>query len=103
MEYVKKVNELKDHPEFYNTLTTNCTTSIITLIHAFGGEIRYNWKILLSGYAAEYAYELGKLDNSIPFAELRKRSYINQRAHEAGDDQNFSLKIREGLPLPGEN
>ncbi len=103
MEYVKKINELKDHPEFYNTLTTNCTTSILTLIHAFGGEIRYNWKILLSGYAAEYAYELGRLDNSIPFAELRKRSYINQRAHKAGNNQNFALIIREGLPMPGQN
>jgi hypothetical protein len=102
LEYIKKINELKEQPEFYNTLTTNCTTSIITLIHAFGGEIRYNWKILLSGYAAEYAYELGRLDNSMPFAELRKLSYINQRAHEAGDGENFSLKIREGLPLSGQ-
>jgi len=102
MEYVKKINELRENPEFYNTLTTNCTTSIITLIHAFGGEIRYSWKILLSGYTAEYAYELGRLDNSMPFAELRKLSYINQRAHEAGDGRNFSLKIREGLPMPGE-
>ena len=100
LEYVKKINELRENPEFYNTLTTNCTTSIITLIHAFGGEIRYSWKILLSGYTAEYAYELGRLDNSMPFADLRKRSYINQRAHEAGNDQNFSLKIREGLPVP---
>jgi len=100
LEYVKKINELRENPEFYNTLTTNCTTSIITLIRAFGGEIRYSWKILLSGYTAEYAYELGRLDNSMPFADLRKRSHVNQRAHEAGDDQNFSLKIREGLPVP---
>ena len=102
LEYVKKINELRENPEFYNTLTTNCTTSIITLIRAFGGEIRYSWKILLSGYTAEYAYELGRLDNSMPFADLRKRSHVNQRAHEAGDDQNFSLKIREGLPQPGQ-
>ena len=101
MEYVKKINALKNHPEFYNTLTTNCTTSILTLIHAFGGEIRYNWKILLSGYTAEYAYELGRLDSSMPFPELRKQSYINPRAHQAGNDQNFSLKIRESLPMPG--
>jgi len=100
LEYVKKINELRENPEFYNTLTTNCTTSIITLIRAFGGDIRYSWKIFLSGYTAEYAYELGRLDNSMPFADLRKRSYINQRAHEAGNDQNFSLKIREGLPVP---
>ena len=100
MEYVKKINELRETPEFYNTLTTNCTTSIITLIRAFGGDIHYSWKILLSGYTAQYAYELGRLDTTLPFAELRKQSYINKRTHEAGDDQNFSLKIRAGLPLP---
>jgi len=100
MEYVKMIDDLREAPEFYNTLTTNCTTSIITLIRAFGGDIHYNWKILLSGYTAEYAYELGRLDTTLPFAELRKRSYINKRAHEAGNDQSFSLKIRTGLPLP---
>jgi hypothetical protein len=100
MGYVEKINELKETPEFYNTLTTNCTTSIITLIRAFGGDIHYSWKILLSGYTAEYAYELGRLDTTLPFAELRKKSYINKRAHEAGNDSDFSLKIRAGLPLP---
>jgi hypothetical protein len=100
MEYVKMIDDLRETPEFYNTLTTNCTTGIITLIRAFGGDVSYSWKILLSGYAAEYAYELGRLNTSMPFAELRKRSYINKRAHEAGNDQSFSLKIRAGLPLP---
>jgi hypothetical protein len=100
MEYVQKINELKQRPEFYNTLTTNCTTNIVTHIRAFGGKARYNWKILLSGYAAQYAYELGSLDSSLPFEELRRRSYINPRAHDIGDDPDFSLKIREDLPMP---
>ena len=100
VEYIKKINTLKETPEFYNTLTTNCTTNVIAHIKAFGGDARYNWKILLSGYAPKYAYELDKLDTSLPFEELRKRSYINKRAHEVGNDQNFSLKIREGLPTP---
>jgi len=99
LEYIKKINELKEQPEFYNTLTTNCTTNVVTHARAYGGIIRYNWKILLSGYAPQYVYELGGLDTSRPFAELRTLSYINQRAHEAGNDHNFSVKIREGLPM----
>jgi hypothetical protein len=102
LEYIKKINELKEEPEFYNTLTTNCTTNVVTHVQAYGGKLRYNWKILLSGYTPQYLYELGVLDTSLPFVELRKLSHINQRAHEAGDDQNFSLKIREGLPLTGQ-
>ena len=30
LEYVRQINALKDHPEFYNSLTTNCTTNIWT-------------------------------------------------------------------------
>jgi hypothetical protein len=35
MEYVYKINELKQRPEFYNTLTTNCTTNVVRHIRAF--------------------------------------------------------------------
>ena len=54
MEYVNMINGLRETPEFYNTLTTNCAASSFTLIRAFGGDIRYSWKILLSGYAASF-------------------------------------------------
>jgi hypothetical protein len=42
MENIDKINELKERPEFYNTLTTNCTTKVVTHIRAFGGKARYN-------------------------------------------------------------
>ena len=50
---------MKQKPEWYNTLTTNCTTNIVHHMRTIGGKVRYNWKILLSGYAPQYAYELG--------------------------------------------
>ena len=100
LEYVHKINELKGHSEFYNTLTTNCTTNVVRHVRVFADQVRYSWKILLSGYAAQYAYELGALDTRLPFEELRRRSYINPIAHAVGDDPSFSSKIREGLPMP---
>lgn len=99
MAYIRQINAMKQKAEWYNTLTTNCTTSIIRLMRITGGHVRYNWKILLSGYTPQYAYELGALDTRIPFDELKRRSYINPRAHAIGDDPDFSRKIREGLPL----
>jgi len=101
MEYVKKINKLKEKPEFYNTLTTNCTTNVVTHVQAFGGSLRYTWKILLSGYTPQYVYELGGLDTSLPFEMLRKIGFINERADRAGNDPGSSEKIREGLPMPG--
>lgn len=80
MHYVEKINALKAHPEFYNTLLTNCTTNILLHARASGSRAHYNWKVLLSGYAPEYVYERGNLDTSLPFAELRQRGHINARA-----------------------
>jgi hypothetical protein len=98
MEYVRQINSMKENPEWYNTLTTNCTTDVVRLIRSFGGRARYNWKVLLSGYAPQYAYEQGSLDTRIPFEELRKLSYINPKARAIGGDPEFSRKIRAGLP-----
>jgi hypothetical protein len=98
MAYIGQINSMKERPEWYNTLTTNCTTNIVHHLKAIGGTVRYNWKILLSGYAPQYAYERGALDTNIPFEELRRRSYVNPKAHAIGNDQEFSRKIREGLP-----
>jgi hypothetical protein len=100
MEYVRQINSMKESPEWYNTLTTNCTTDVVRLIRAYGGKATYNWKVLLSGYAPLYAYEQGGLDTRIPFEELRKLSYVNPKAVALGDDPEFSSKLREGLPRP---
>ena len=100
MEYVRQINSMKQHPEWYNTLTTNCTTDVVRLLRDIGGRATYNWKVLLSGYAPQYAYELGGLDTRIPFEELRKLSYVNPKAVALGDDPEFSRKLREGLPRP---
>lgn len=98
MEYVKQINSLYARPAFYNTLTTNCTTNIVSHVRAFGGMVSYNWKILLSGYAPQYVYELGGLDDALPFEELRARSHVNAAARAAGDAPDFSARIRAGLP-----
>jgi hypothetical protein len=100
LSYFQKVNELKEHPGFYNTLTTNCTTNVLMHTRVNPGSHRYSWKILLSGYAPLYAYEQGRLDTSLPFAELKRRSHINAAAHAADQAADFSQQIRVGLPKP---
>jgi len=57
-----------------------------------------SWKILLSGYVPNYLYELGRLDTTLPFAQLERLSHVNERAHAAASDPAFSQRIREGLP-----
>jgi hypothetical protein len=49
LEYVGKINQLREQPEFYNTLTTNCTTDVWWLVRALSGELPLDWRVLLSG------------------------------------------------------
>ncbi len=100
LEYVDKINQLKERPEFYNTLTTNCTTDVWSLVRALTGQLPLDWRVLLSGYFPEYAYELGSLDTSMPFAQLKAQSLINDKAHAADGAPDFSTQIRAGLPRP---
>jgi hypothetical protein len=98
LEYAEKINELNVHPEFYNSATTNCTTNIVMHVQGFRGRVPLSWKMLLSGYFPELVYERGSLDRSLPFAALRGRSHVNERARAADGDAQFSQRIREGLP-----
>jgi Domain of unknown function (DUF4105) len=100
LEYVDKINQLKERPKFYNTLTTNCTTDVWSLARALSDRFPLDWRVLLSGYFPEYAYDLGSLDTSMPFAELKAQSLVNDKAHAADQDLEFSQRIREGLPRP---
>ena len=101
IDYLKSMNELRERPGYYNTLTTNCTTSVLFHTRMNPESPPMSWKILLSGYVPDYLYELGRLDNTKPFAELERISRVNERAHAAGADAAFSQRIREGLPKPG--
>ena len=99
LAYVEQMNELRERPAFYNTLTTNCTTQALVNAHLNGVISPLNWKILLSGHVPQLAYEHGQLDRSLPFAELRARSRINAAARAAGlAAPDFSARIRQGLP-----
>ena len=98
LDYLRTVNEFRDTPQWYNALTHNCTTDIWKHIEPHYPGARFDWRILASGYADEMAYDLGVLDQSLPFAELRRRSRVNERAAAAGRDPAFSARIRKGLP-----
>jgi len=98
LDYVRKMNELKDHPAFYNTLTTNCTTNIVLHTRVNPGSPPFSWKVLLSGYVPQYVYDLGRLDTTVPFEELRRRSRVNEHAQAADRAADFSIRIRDGLP-----
>ena len=74
LDYIRAMNDLRVHPRFYNTLTTNCTTTILMHTRINPESPPMSWKVLLSGYLPDYLYELGRIDTAKPFADLEKLS-----------------------------
>lgn len=100
LEYVRSLNALRTQPRWYNAITTNCTTAIRDQ-RPTSERVPWDWRILLNGKADELLYEHGAfVTGGLPFAELKQRSLIDDRAKAADKDPAFSARIREGLPEP---
>jgi hypothetical protein len=96
--YLKRINELADRPEFYHLLTNSCTINIIRYANATGREGRFDIRHLLNGLIDSYLYHSGRIDTTLPFDELRRRSLINATARAADGAADFSQRIRAALP-----
>jgi hypothetical protein len=96
MSYIEAINELKTQPAFYNSLTTNCTTTIWMHSLVNPGHVPFSWKILVSGYLPQYLYERGRLeDHGLSFDDLQRRAAVNLRAQQADQAPDFSRRIRQ--------
>jgi hypothetical protein len=97
-EYLSSLNEIRDHPRWYNAITTNCTTSIRDQ-HPVEERVPWDWRILLNGKGDELMFEHHTIVTAgLPFAELKARSLIDARAQAADAAPNFSELIRVDLP-----
>lgn len=95
---LKRANGLAANPEFYNTLTSTCTTNIVSHINDIAPKrVPLSFKVLLPAYADELAYDLGLLDTALPRDQFRAAHLINEAAARYADSEQFSAGIREGL------
>jgi len=96
--YLDRINELAKRPEWYHLLSNSCTINIIRYANAAGREGRFDIRHLLNGLIDSYLYHSGRVDTTLPFDELRRRSLINEAAQAADDAPDFSERIRASLP-----
>lgn len=95
LEYIRQINALNTKPDFYNTITTNCTTSIWLNTRVNSNHIPFDWKVLVSGYLPQFLYENNRLETyGLSFDELQRKAHVNARAIAAGSADDFSQRIR---------
>jgi len=95
VDVLRRVNKLVREPEFYNTITNNCTTNVrMHVNHIMPNEVPYDYRVLLPGYSDELAYDLGLIEAKGSFEETRAAAKVNFNAYLYRDDPDFSRKIR---------
>ncbi|MFC3607881.1 Lnb N-terminal periplasmic domain-containing protein [Stutzerimonas tarimensis] len=100
LSYMEQANALQDRPRFYNTLTANYTTLVFDMAQRLIGGLPLDPRLGLSGYLPGYLERLGALTSGYSLEELRTLGHVNVRAWQAGHDEAFSLRIRQGVPAP---
>jgi len=98
LTYMDYLNHLRDHPEWYNAVTKNCTTTLSgQLSEDLPNPKPWTYRLLLNGTLDELLYERGRLvTDGLPFPELKQREHINPFARTVDQSPDFSTLIRAG-------
>jgi Domain of unknown function (DUF4105) len=93
---LKRVNQLNEQPEFYHTLTNNCTSNLVEHVNDIApGRIPFSFNSVLPGYSDQLAYTLKLINTNLPLEAIRPHFKINDRAEQYGEEDNFSEMIRQ--------
>lgn len=92
--YLERGNQLAAEPEFYNTITANCTTVIFRLARLLDPGLPFDWRVLASGYLPAYLFDLGAIDTTRPLEETLEAARITSRAVLLSPSDDYSTGIR---------
>jgi Domain of unknown function (DUF4105) len=94
-DVLARANKLSKEPEFYDTLTNNCTSNIVRHINRIKpNRVVADVRMLLPGYADELAYDEGLLVRQGTFLQTKQAAYINPLAQRYAGRDDFSQLIR---------
>jgi hypothetical protein len=95
VDILHRTNKLAVEPEFYHTLSNNCTTNLARHVNSVTpGRIPFSLGVLLPGLSDRLAYDLGLLDTRLSYAEARRAAHLGSRALEADGRADYSEVIR---------
>jgi len=95
VDVLERVNKIAKKPEFYDTLTNNCTSNIVEHINRIKpNRLVADVRVLLPGYADELAYDEGLIERRGTFAQTREQAYVNPLAQRYAGRGDFSQRIR---------
>ena len=96
---MERANQLKQAPEWYNSLVKGCLTEIIDLVnHIKPGRIPFTWRGILPGFSTYSAMRWGLIEDWGGFRTTLERARIDLAACAIDDRSAFTSGIRATLP-----
>ncbi|MGV8955882.1 MAG: DUF4105 domain-containing protein, partial [Cypionkella sp.] len=94
LTYLDFGNALAERPEFYNTVTANCASTVYNLVKVIKPDMPLDISLVLSGRLPDYIARLGGLQGDMPMAERRAKSAISAKSQTLAADASFSAGLR---------
>lgn len=93
-DMLERANELAAHPEYYNMITQNCTTSLLPHRARVRPWRLKDIRVLLNGRIDEMMYENGAIDTDLPLEEARQLFTVKPGPVDPGSSEEYSKRIR---------
>lgn len=91
----ERANTLAEKPEWYNTLSTTCTTSLVQAVNKVTpGRIPFMWRLLLPGHSPRAAHRLGLIKDQGGYGATLAACAITAKARAHEGTAGFSAAIR---------
>lgn len=95
LEYLRRINELADRPEFYHLLKNSCTVNIVRYAQiAADRRAGFNVRHYLNGLFDGYLYGLGLLGAGVPFEALRRHARVDDSVPADLGVEEYAERIR---------
>jgi hypothetical protein len=93
LDMMTRTNNLIDTPRHYNTLASNCTSSLLKETIVPWYQRYFDWRLVLAGYSDRVAHQYGVLDQSRSVSDLRRAARL-AGGEVWPHEPDFSQKIR---------
>jgi len=92
---MEKVNNIASKPEFYNTLSHSCFSSLFEDFKSvMTPKSLFDYRRIANGYSDRMLFENGWIDSKLSFSETRRLHYIDQYVEDDLTGEDYSKKIR---------
>ena len=100
LDLVERCNRLRLHPQFYNTITGNCMTSLVPSMRkvAHNPDVFRDIRFLLNGYSDQMIYEKNIKSNEISYEQFRMEHYISPGMQAITDRDKYSGALHRSAP-----